>query len=170
MISSKKVPHKSVPFDESIQYLNFTSIGKLYYILSKKLEETLRGLPTDIEAVIQTALSKSDAFRELFSHSDQAIFEYFYLSQLARGTPVPKVYCLSPDFCTSISMPFEKIVNRIYKQLCAYSPEWNFLNQEFNYASGINSSYLEAFLDQEIKYFSDYCNKVSAGQKEFSIR
>jgi len=50
--------------------------------------------------------------------------EYFYLTQIHRGTPMAKAYCFSEDFCTSISMPNDKALNRLYRELTANSPEW----------------------------------------------
>lgn len=55
----------------------------------------------------------------------------------------------------------DKKVKNLYKELCSPSPEWEYLNLEFNYASGINSNNLEAFIQQEQAYFMYYCNRVS---------
>lgn len=62
-VNNKKVIHASAPFDESLHYLNFSFINQLYAVLVKKVTQMLKGLPTDVDAVAQTALYKSPKFK-----------------------------------------------------------------------------------------------------------
>jgi hypothetical protein len=86
----------------------------------------------------------------LFNNADAAIYEYNYVCQIHQGVKMGRVDCFSADFCTAISTLNEKTLNKLYKELCGYSQEWQYLNLEFNYASGINSNHLEEFVGREI--------------------
>jgi len=74
--------------------------------------------------------------------------EYFYLRNLQKGIEMGFISEFSEQLCTSLSIPQEIKLTKLYKELCAYSPEWENLMNEFNFASGINSNYLELFIER----------------------
>lgn len=72
-VGNKKTTHKSVPFDESHQFRNFYAIAKLEAEITRKLAQALRGIPANLDALLQTALYSSDLFLEIFNNSTEAI-------------------------------------------------------------------------------------------------
>ena len=60
---AKKSTHKSAPFDQSLHFINFEAISRLTVIVRNKMEESFRGLSTDVDMVVQTALFKSPKFK-----------------------------------------------------------------------------------------------------------
>jgi hypothetical protein len=169
IVNGKKVSHKAIPFDESHQFRNFYAIARLEGEIARKVQEGLRGVTANLEAVVHTVLYGSDLFLEIFNNSSEAIGEYLYLRSIQKGQEMGLLYAFSEALCAGLLANQDRRVGKAFKEVCRESPEWEHLNAEFNLASGINSSNLEQFIEKEAGYFVGYCQKVGEQGKEFSI-
>jgi hypothetical protein len=115
VVSGKKLTHKAAPFDESLQFANFYAIGKLHEQLSAGVAAGLRGVPTNLELVVQTAIYASPLFMEIFNSSQQAVGEFLYLRSIQRGLKQPLLLAFSEAFCSALLVGQERRVGKAYK-------------------------------------------------------
>jgi hypothetical protein len=94
-VGGKLTTHKSTPFDESHQFANFYLIGQLHDQIAAGIAGGLRGVPANVETVVQAALYSSPLFLEIFNNSQEAIGEYLYLRAIQKGQEMPKVFAFS---------------------------------------------------------------------------
>ncbi len=62
VVNNKKTTHKSIAFDESLQYINFYHIGKIENVIAKKISASLKGFNTDLDGIVHAAIYKSQIF------------------------------------------------------------------------------------------------------------
>jgi hypothetical protein len=95
IINNKKTTHKSIPFDESHQYVNFYNISKIESTITKKITDGLRGFGTNIDSIVQAAIYNSELFLEIFNNSTSTIGEYLYLRNIQKGYEMGMVYAFT---------------------------------------------------------------------------
>lgn len=121
-VGGRLTTHKSVPFDESLQFANFYLIAKLHDQLANTIQAALRALPVNLETVVQAALYSSPLFLEIFNNSPEAIGEYLYLRAIQKGQEMPVVFAFSEALCNALLVNQDRRVGKAYKEACRNSP------------------------------------------------
>ena len=86
-LDGKRVTHKSMPFDESLLWKNFCHLVRFETIVTRNLNEGLRGLGlANQQGYVESILYNSQLMGEVFGGSEQAIREYFYLREIQKGS------------------------------------------------------------------------------------